>query len=136
MRPPAFAAPGRWFRGNLHAQSDRSDGVAPPEQTIAEDRAARARWGRAVTDTSGARDDGFTTMLGAELSSADWDGARVFWVNAIAPTGIHGWRSAVAEGDPTRTEATLDLARLRSPYWRLTVTAEAGARAWTNSVWA
>ena len=56
-------------------------------------------------------------------------------VRAIALTGIHGWRSSVAEGEPTLTEATLDLAKLRSPYWRLTVTAEDGARAWTNPVW-
>jgi hypothetical protein len=300
MRPPAFASPSRWFRGNLHAHSDRSDGMAPPEQVIAEYRAAgydflvltdhfEARWGWAITDTSRARDDGFTTLLGAELSSADWEDEDVFWVNAIglpadfprprpgephaalieraaeagaynvllhpgltnfldfdrlpvehlhavetynvnaahswpdqaegryavdallargrrlhvtvgddahwhhprdrfgawvevraerlepdalldalrsgayystqgpriedvvvdgdevhvrcsparaiALTGIHGWRSAVAEGDPTLTEAVLDLAKLRSPYWRLTVTAADGARAWTNPVW-
>ena len=301
MRPPAFAAPGRWFRGNLHTHSNRSDGAAPPEQVIAAYRAAgydflvltdhfEARWGWSVTDTSAARDEAFTTLLGAELSSADWDDEDVFWVNAIglptnfaaprggephassigraaaagaynvllhpgltnfldfdrlpvahlhavetynvnaahswpdqaegryavdallarghrlhvaggddahwhhpgdrfgawvevraerldpdallralragayystqgpriddvraerdraevrcsparaiALTGIHGWRSAVAEGDPTLTEATLDLAKLRSPYWRVTVTAEDGTRAWTNPVWA
>jgi PHP domain len=299
VRPPAFASAGRWFRGNLHAHSDRSDGIAPPEQVVAEYRAAghdflaltdhfEARWGWSVTDTSAARDDGFTTLLGAELSSADWDDEDVFWVNAIglpadfrapapgephaslirraveagayvvlvhpgltnfldfdrlpvehlhavetynvnaahawpdqaegryavdallargrrlhvvagddahwhhprdrfgawvevraerlapeallgalragayystqgpriedvradgdrvavrcsparaiALTGIHGWRSAIAEGDPTLTEAVLDLGRLRSPYWRLTVTAADGARAWTNPV--
>ena len=55
---------------------------------------------------------------------------------AVALTGIHGWRSDVAEGDPHLTEAVLDLAKLRSPYWRLTVTAEDGTRAWTNPVWA
>jgi hypothetical protein len=301
VRPAAFAAPGRWFRGNLHTHSDRSDGVAPPERVIAEYRAAgydflvltdhfEARWGWTVTDTSGARDGAFTTLLGAELSSADWDDEDVFWVNAIglpadfpapgpgephassigraaaagaynvllhpgltnfldfdrlpvehlhavetynvnaahswpdqaegryavdallarghrlhvtvgddahwhhrsdrfgawvevraegldpdalraalragayystqgpriedvradgdrvevrcsparaiALTGIHGWRSAVAEGDPTLTEARLDLGKLRSPYWRVTVTAEDGTRAWTNPVWA
>ena len=300
MRPPAFGAPGRWFRGNLHTHSDRSDGVAPVAQVIGEYRAAgydflvltdhfEARWGWAVTDTSPARDDGFTTLLGAELSSADWDDEDVFWVNAIglpadfpapspgephaaiirraaeagaynvllhpgltnfldfdrlpvdqlhavetynvnaahtwpdqaegryavdallarghrlhvtvgddahwlhqwdrfrawvevradrlapdalldalrtgaysstqgpriddvevdgdrvqvrcsparavALTGIHGWRSDVAEGDPHLTEAVLDLAKLRSPYWRLTVTAADGTRAWTNPVW-
>ena len=86
--------PGRWFRGNLHTHSDRSDGVAPPEQVVAEYRAAgydflvltdhyEERWGWTVTDTTPARDDGFTTLLGAELSSADWDDEDVFWVNAI-----------------------------------------------------
>jgi PHP domain len=300
VRPPAFAAPGRWFRGNLHTHSDRSDGVAPVEEVVAAYRAAgydflaltdhfEARWGWKVTDTSAARDGTFTTLPGAELSSADWDDEDVFWVNAIglpadfpgpaagephaaligraaeagaynvllhpgltnfldfdrlpaehlhavetynvnaahswpdqaegryavdallarghrlhviagddahwlhphdrfgawvevraerlepgalldalragayystqgpriedvvvsgdrvrvrcsparavALTGIHGWRSAVAEGEPTLTEAELDLAKLRSPYWRLTVTAQDGARAWTNPVW-
>lgn len=94
MRPPAFATGGRWFRGNLHTHSDRSDGVAAPEQVLADYRAAgydflvltdhfEARWGWSVTDTSGARDTGFTTLLGVELSSADWDDEDVFWVNAI-----------------------------------------------------
>jgi hypothetical protein len=300
VRPPAFASTGRWYRGNLHAHSDRSDGVASPEEVVAAYRDAgydflvltdhfEARWDWTVTDTSAARDAAFTTLLGAELSSADWDDEDVYWVNAIglpadfpgpapgephaalihraaeagaynvllhpgltnlltfdqlpvrdlhavetynvnaahtwpdqaegryavdallafgrrlhvavgddahwlhrwdrfrawvevradrldpqallealhagayyatqgpriddvrvdgdrvhvacsaaraiALTGIHGWRSDVAEGDPTITGATLDLAKLRSPYWRLTVTAPDGKRAWTNPVW-
>jgi predicted metal-dependent phosphoesterase TrpH len=80
--PPAFSAPGRWFRGNLHAHSDRSDGVAPPERVVAAYRDAgydflvltdhfEARWGWRVTDTASAREATFTTLLGAELSSAD-----------------------------------------------------------------
>jgi hypothetical protein len=300
MRPAAFASSGRWYRGNLHAHSDRSDGMASPERVIAEYRAAgydflvltdhfEARWGWRVADTSAARDRSFTTLLGAELSSTDWDDEDVFWVNAIglpadfsgpspgephdvlipraaeagaynvllhpgltnfldfdrlpvnhlhavetyntnaahtwpdqaegryaadallarghrlhvtvgddahwhhgrdrfrawvqvraeqldpdallhglrtgayystqgpriedvevdgdrvrvrcsparavALTGIHGWRSDIAEGDPHVTDAVLDIAKLRSPYWRLTVTADDGTRAWTNPVW-
>jgi hypothetical protein len=49
MRPAAFAAPGRWYRGNLHAHSDRSDGVAPPEEVIA------AYWRLTVTAPDGTR---------------------------------------------------------------------------------
>src|SRR5215207_5130586 len=49
---------------------------------------------------------------------------------AIALTGIHGWRSDVAEGDPTLEGAVLDIGKLKSPYWRLTVTAQDGTRAW------
>jgi hypothetical protein len=300
VRPPAFAAAGRWFRGNLHTHSDRSDGVAPPDAVVAAYRAAgydfvvltdhfEARWGWTVTDTTAARDEGFTTLLGAELSSADWDDEEVFWVNAIglppdfarpapgephasaiaraaavgayvvllhpgltnlldferlpvehlhavetynqnaalswpdqaegryaldallahghrlhvaagddahwhhpgdrfgawvqvraqrrdpdallralkagafyasqgpeihdvevdadevrvrcsparavALTGIHGWRSDVILGDGALREATLDLGKLRSPFWRLTVTDASGRRAWTNPVW-
>jgi predicted metal-dependent phosphoesterase TrpH len=281
------------FRGNLHMHSDRSDGVVPPEQVLASYRAAgydfvvltdhfEERWGWQVTDTSAARDDGFTTLLGAELSSADWDDEDVYWVNAIglpgdfaggddairrafdagaynvllhpgltnfldfdalpvehlhavetynrsaavswpdqaearyavdallgrghrlhvtvgddshghhpwdrfgawvevdaesldpdallaalkagayystqgprihdvevdgdrvrvacsparavALTGIHGWRSDVVIAESLE-QATLDLGKLRSPYWRLTVTDAGGRRAWTNPVW-
>jgi hypothetical protein len=39
-RPPAFARPGRLFRGNLHTHSDRSDGTAPPEEVAAAYRLA------------------------------------------------------------------------------------------------
>ena len=35
LRPPAFDHPGRFFRGNLHGHSDRSDGMAAPERGIA-----------------------------------------------------------------------------------------------------
>jgi hypothetical protein len=57
-------------------------------------------------------------------------------VRSVALTGILGWRSDIAIGAPTLQEGRLDLARLRSPFWRLTVTDEGGRRAWTNLVWA
>jgi hypothetical protein len=280
----------RWFRGNLHTHSDRSDGVVPPEEVLAAYRDAdydflvltdhfEARWDWQITNVVV---DGITTLLGAELSSADWDDEDVFWVNAIglpadfaggddairrafeagaynvllhpgltnfldfdalpvehlhavetyncsaamswpdqaearyavdallarghrlhvtvgddshghhpwdrfgawvevrapspdpeallaalkagayystqgprihdvsvesdrvhvactparavALTGIHGWRSDVVIGESLE-EATLELGKLRSPYWRLTVTDEGGRRAWTNPTW-
>jgi hypothetical protein len=108
VRPIAFASDGHWFRGNLHTHSDRSDGLAPPAQVIAEYRAAgydflvltdhfEARWGWSVTDTTPWRDDGFTTLLGVELSSADWNDDGVFWVNAI---GVPADFAAPARGEP------------------------------------
>ena len=108
MRPAAFAAPGRWFRGNLHTHSDRSDGMAPADAVVAAHRAAgydfvvltdhfEGRWGWSVTDTTAARDDGFTTLLGAELSSAGWDDEDVFWVNAI---GLPADFPAPRDGEP------------------------------------
>lgn len=108
MRPPAFECNGHWFRGNLHTHSDRSDGVAPPEQVLAAYREAdydfvaltdhfEARWGWTVTDTTSARAGDFTTLLGAELSSADWDDEDVFWVNAI---GLPADFRAPWEGEP------------------------------------
>ena len=108
MDPSAFSSPGTWFRGNLHAHSDRSDGVAPPAEVIAAYRAAgydflvltdhfEARWDWPVTDTTAARDDGFTTLLGVELSSGDWDAEDVFWVNAI---GVPADLAPPAPGEP------------------------------------
>jgi hypothetical protein len=52
----------------------------------------------------------------------------------VALTGIHGWRSDVAVGEELEA-VTLDLAKLRSPFWRITVTDAQGRRAWTNPVW-
>jgi hypothetical protein len=73
-----FAAPGRFWRGNIHGHSTRSDGAWSPEEVCA----AYAREGYdfialtdhflerydfPLTDTSGFRSVGFTTILGAEV---------------------------------------------------------------------
>ena len=50
-----------------------------------------------MTDTAPARDDAFTTLLGVELSSDDWDAEDVFWVNAI---GVPADFAAPAPGEP------------------------------------
>ena len=84
---------GRFFRGNLHCHSDRSDGFRSPEAVIAAYREAgydfivlsdhfEARYGWRVTDTRHLRDEQFTTILGAELSSAPWDERDCYWVVA------------------------------------------------------
>jgi hypothetical protein len=73
-----FNRPGRFWRGNLHAHSDRSDGALPPEETVRYYRDAgydflavtdhfRAEYGFPLTDTRPLRTSGFTTLLGAEL---------------------------------------------------------------------
>lgn len=73
-----FAQPGRFFRGNIHTHSDRSDGQLEPGETVAwyrdngydfvaiTDHFVR-RYGSRVTDTRELRGGGFTTLLGAEL---------------------------------------------------------------------
>jgi hypothetical protein len=84
---------GRFFRGNLHCHSDRSDGQRSPEHVIGAYRDAgydficlsdhfEAEYGWQITDTRHLQDEGFTTILGAELSSAPWDDRHVFWVTA------------------------------------------------------
>lgn len=78
MKLPAFAAPGRFWRGNLHTHSTLSDGRLPPERVVgayreqgydflqlSEHFLSRFDW--PIADTRGFRDAAFTTILGAEL---------------------------------------------------------------------
>ena len=73
-----FAAPGRFFRGNLHTHSNRSDGALPPEEVCRRYREAGydflcvsdhflEQFDFPLTDTSAFRTEGFTTIIGAEL---------------------------------------------------------------------
>lgn len=79
MKPdPAFASPGRFWKGNLHTHSTLSDGVRGPEAVCRAYREAgydflaltdhfRAKYGYPLADTRPWREAGFTTLLGAEL---------------------------------------------------------------------
>lgn len=82
---------GRFYRGNLHCHSNRSDGLVGPEEVVHAYRNAgydfvclsdhfEEQYGWQITDTRAFRDDNFTTILGAELSSASWDERLCFWV--------------------------------------------------------
>lgn len=73
-----FAGPGRFFKGNLHAHSTRSDGVREPEAVCALYRDAgydflaltdhfMKRFSFPLTDTRPFRTPRFTTIPGAEL---------------------------------------------------------------------
>jgi hypothetical protein len=84
---------GRFFRGNLHCHSNRSDGLCTPEDVASAYRHAgydfivlsdhfEAKYGWRVTDTRHLRDDTFTTIIGAELSSGPWSERHVYWVAA------------------------------------------------------
>lgn len=84
---------GRFFRGNLHCHSDRSDGQRSPEVVLDAYRDAgydfvclsdhfEAEYGWQVVDTQPFRDERFTTIVGAELSSAPWDDRHAYWVTA------------------------------------------------------
>jgi hypothetical protein len=75
---PAFAAAGRFHRGNLHAHSTRSDGALEPESVCAFYRDAGydfialsdhflPKYRFPVTDTRPMRSEGFTTLLAAEV---------------------------------------------------------------------
>ncbi len=73
-----FGQPGRFYRGNLHTHSTRSDGARPPAEVIAAYRDHGydflaltdhflERYGYPVVDTRAFRSPTFTTLLGAEL---------------------------------------------------------------------
>jgi predicted metal-dependent phosphoesterase TrpH len=75
---PAFTAPGRFWKGNIHTHSTASDGVRTPEAVCATYREAgydflaltdhfMAKYGFPIVDTRPFRTRGFTTILGAEL---------------------------------------------------------------------
>jgi hypothetical protein len=78
METAAFARAGRFWRGNLHTHSTRSDGRLSPEAVVEFYRDAGYDflmlsdhfwecYGYPVTDTRGLRSRAFTTLLGAEL---------------------------------------------------------------------
>lgn len=84
---------GRFWRGNLHCHSNRSDGLRDPEDVVAAYRAAgydfivlsdhfEAEYDWRITDTRHLRTADFTTILGAELSSGPWDERTTYWVTA------------------------------------------------------
>lgn len=74
----AFSAPGRFYKGNLHTHSTRSDGRLAPEEVC---RQYRERgydflcisdhfletYGFPLVDTQAFRTEDFTTLIGAEL---------------------------------------------------------------------
>ena len=84
---------GRFFRGNLHCHSNRSDGQVEPVEVVAAYRDAgydfivlsdhfEPDYGWRITDTRDLRSADFTTIVGAELSSAEWDDRDVYFVTA------------------------------------------------------
>jgi hypothetical protein len=76
-----FSKPGRFWRGNLHTHSTRSDGRRPPEDVCRFYEAAGydflvltdhflPEYDWPITDTAPYRSPSFTTLLGAELHRA------------------------------------------------------------------
>lgn len=90
----AFTAPGRFWRGNLHTHSTRSDGVLPPEEVCRRYRAEGydflaltdhfvGRYGYPLVDTLPFRTNAFTTILGAELHSGAMANGEMWHILAV-----------------------------------------------------
>ncbi len=94
IRPSAFTAPGRFWRGNLHTHSTRSDGVLSPEEVCRRYRAEGydflaltdhfvGCYGYPIVDTLPFRSNDFTTILGAELHSGAMANGELWHILAV-----------------------------------------------------
>lgn len=90
----AFTASGRFWRGNLHTHSTRSDGVLSPEEVCRRYRAEGydflaltdhfvGLFGYPIVDTVPMRAEGFTTLLGAELHSGAMANGELWHILAV-----------------------------------------------------
>jgi hypothetical protein len=78
MNDLPWGQPGRFYKGNIHTHSDRSDSSLPPAEVVAAYRDHgydflsitdhfSESYGFPITDTRPFRTDAFTTLIGAEL---------------------------------------------------------------------
>ena len=91
---PAFTAAGRFWRGNLHTHSTRSDGVLDPDEVCRRYQAEGydflaltdhfvGRYGYPIVDTQPLRTNSFTTILGAELHSGAMANGELWHILAV-----------------------------------------------------
>jgi hypothetical protein len=89
-----FDRPGRFWRGNLHCHSTRSDGALPPDEVARRYQAQgydfycqsdhfMEQYGFPITDTAGFRSDGFTTLLAAELHAPSLANGEIWHILGV-----------------------------------------------------
>ncbi len=94
LHDPAFATPGRFWKGNIHTHSTLSDGLRTPEHVCATYREAgydflaltdhfMEKYGWPLADTRGFRTPGFTTILGAELHAPATSLGEIWHILAV-----------------------------------------------------
>ncbi len=94
MKNLPFGRPGRFYKGNLHGHSTRSDGVTSPRDAVRHYRDAgydfvalsdhfMARFGFPVTDTRPYRDNDFTTLIAAELHAPETSNGEIWHILAV-----------------------------------------------------
>lgn len=90
----AFTAPGRFYRGNLHTHSTRSDGVLDPAEVCRRYRDEGydfmaltdhfiGFYKYPMTDTRAFRAPGFTTIIGAELHTGKQSNGDLWHILAV-----------------------------------------------------
>lgn len=134
----AFSAPGRFFRGNLHAHSTRSDGVLEPAEVcrryvdegydfLALTDHLVGLYGYPLVDTRPFRRPGFTTLAGAELHSGAMANGGLWHILAVglpegfAPPHAPGFRPVPGqESGPAlaaRAAAAGAFVAIAHPHW-------------------
>ena len=100
MGEDIFGLPGRFWRGNLHCHSTRSDGVLDPAEVCARYRDEGydfialtdhfvGLYDYPIVDTAAYRTSGFTTILGAELHSGAMENGSIWHILAVGlPEGF------------------------------------------------
>lgn len=94
MSLDAFAAPGRFWKGNLHTHSTNSDGRLSPSDVCTAYRLKGYdflclsdhfldRYDYPMTDTRPYRTENFTTLIGAELHGPDIEGGEKWHILAV-----------------------------------------------------
>jgi hypothetical protein len=98
MSLDVFQQPGRFYRGNLHTHSNRSDGALPPEAVAAHYRDAgydflaltdhfQRRYNFPIVDTRPFRTNRFTTILGAELHAGANSHGEIWHILSVGLPG-------------------------------------------------
>jgi hypothetical protein len=94
MSVDAFSAPGRFFRGNLHTHSNRSDGMISPEEVCKRYRERgydficlsdhfMHHYNYPLVDTTPYRTNSFTTILGAECHAPSTESGELWHILAV-----------------------------------------------------
>ena len=94
MQDPTFTAPGRFWKGNLHTHSNRSDGALTPEEVCARYREEGydfialtdhfiGLYDYPIVDTIPFRTEHFTTILGAEVHSGAMENGELWHILAV-----------------------------------------------------
>ncbi len=94
MNLSAFENPGKFWRGNIHTHSNLSDGLLDPGEVcrryknqgydfISVTDHFIGLYDYPLTDTSGFRDENFTTLIGAELHSGALENGELWHILAV-----------------------------------------------------
>jgi len=133
-----FTTPGKFYRGNLHTHSTRSDGALDPEEVCRRYQAEGydfialtdhfvGLFDYPITDTTGCRKNGFTTIPGAELHTGTMQNGHLWHLLAVGlpsdftPPDAPGFRpvknSEPAAGIAQRARDAGAFVAIAHPHW-------------------